>query len=313
MTQSLIISFCAVFPLFLIISLGCILKKARVIEDAAIPSINKLLFNVLFPCLIFCCTYGAKFKGTNNAELAAFIAGIALFFWIGTIPFAKKISRESKTQGAIVTGICRTNFVVISLPVLANLFGDDISSYIAFPTFALLIINNIVSVVILELFRQGDTDIKVLIRNLIKSPLIISTLLGIICSILNLSIPEVIHSTIKLIGDTAVPLALLLIGASMQYSTLSANKKLLFICNFGKLILLPGIGGLVGYLMGFTGADMVIVVTFLAAPIPSTSYTMAMELDSDVVLTRDCVFLSTSLCMITFFLWIFLLKALQVF
>ena len=177
----------------------------------------------------------------------------------------------------------------------------------------MLIINNIVSVVILELFRQGDTDIKVLIRNLIKSPLIISTLLGIICSILNLSIPEVIHSTIKLIGDTAVPLALLLIGASMQYSTLSANKKLLFICNFGKLILLPGIGGLVGYLMEFTGADMVIVVTFLAAPIPSTSYTMAMELDSDVVLTRDCVFLSTALCMITFFLWIFLLKALQVF
>ena len=91
MTQSLIISFCAVFPLFVIISLGCILKKARVIEDAAIPSINKLLFNVLFPCLIFCCTYGAKFKGTNNAELAAFIAGIALFFWIGAIPYAEPI------------------------------------------------------------------------------------------------------------------------------------------------------------------------------------------------------------------------------
>lgn len=313
MLQNFTISFYAIFPLFLLILLGNILKKMQIIERNIVPELNKLLFNVLFPCLIFCSTYGADFESQKNIKLAIYIAGIAIFFWFATIPFAKKISKNNRTQGAIVTCINRTNFVVISLPVLVNLFGEKINSYIAFPIFALLLVNNIVSVIILELFRQNEISFMKIGRDIIKNPLIIATVSGAFFMIFGLAIPQVLYTTINSIGNTAVPLALLLLGASIELSTFRTNRSLLFICLFGKLILIPAAGAIAGYIIGFRDVDIVVIVTFLAAPIATTSYTMAMQLNSDEDLTRDCVFLSTSLCIISFFIWIFLLKMLQLF
>ena len=51
--KELLVSFEIVVPIFLLIALGYFLKRIKLMSDDIITALNKLVFNVFFPVMIF--------------------------------------------------------------------------------------------------------------------------------------------------------------------------------------------------------------------------------------------------------------------
>ena len=75
-----------------------------------------------------------------------------------------------------------------------------------------------------------------------------------------------------------------------------------------RLILFPLGVIIAGILLGFRDAELAILLTMSGSPVAVSSYTMAQQMGGDDKLAGQLVVLSSILCIVTMFLWIFTLK-----
>lgn len=313
MLQNLIIAFEAVAPMFLTIAVGYGIKKMGMLDSSSIKQINKVLFKVLFPCLVFCSLYGESVEEAFDAKLIGYSMGIALLLWLLTIPFVMKIEKSNRSRGAMIQAINRSNFLVVGFPVVNNICGNESSAAAAATIIGMLLLSNIMSVTVLEVFRGSKPNPIHILKEIFMNPIIIATMIGVIFMLLRLNLPYVIESTVLSLNRIATPLALLAMGASIDFKSVGKRKRNLLICLTGKLVVVPGIVAVVGMILGFRGTAFVTLLAFFSAAPTTTSFTMADQMDSDSDLARDCVVFGSALVAFTMFCWIFIFKSLGIF
>jgi predicted permease len=169
---------------------------------------------------------------------------------------------------------------------------------------------NVIAVLTLEVFRGSKPNVKDILKNLAKNPILIGAVSGVIAILTGLKLPLALETPINMLGEAASPLAILLLGASFNFDTVKGERRNLIICLCGRLIVFPAVGLIGGALMGFTGVKLLTLVAIFASPSAVTSFTMAQQMDSDYELAGNCVIFSSILSCFTMFLWIFALKSL---
>jgi len=313
MFQNFIVAFEAVVPMFLTISSGYCVKAAKILDQKCIKQINKLLFKILFPCVVICSLYGASVREAFDSKLISYSISIAVFMWIITIPIVKKLEKNDQSRGAMIQAINRSNFLVVGFPIVSNICGKENIASATLTIVGMLLVNNIMSVIILEIFRGGRPKPLHVIKEILINPIIIATFAGAFFMIAEIKLPYVIEATLNSVSDAATPLALIILGASLDLGTVGERKRNLLICIVGKLIVVPAIVTFLGMFMGFRGVSFVTLLAFFAASPTTTSYTMADQMNSDSELARDSVIFSTALVAFTMFCWILLFKSIGMF
>lgn len=76
---------------------------------------------------------------------------------------------------------------------------------------------NITAVVILELFRGGKVPVFVLIKNILKNPMIRGALMGFIFHMLGIKLPLSVEGPIKQFANLTTPLALFVLGGTAAF------------------------------------------------------------------------------------------------
>ena len=206
----------------------------------------------------------------------------------------------------MIQAIYRSNFIIMGAPLIANLFNTDKIPLTALLLAVVVPFYNVSSVIILEIFRGNDISAKKIFSGIAHNPLLRGALLGLILSILHITLPTVIEKPISEIAKAASPLALIILGASFQpVSKLSGGYQKLIICILGKLILVPAFGLGAAWLLGYRGMELAILIAVFGTPTAVSSYAMAQQMESDDTLTSNCIVFSSGLACITFFFWIF--------
>lgn len=313
MLDNLLMSFGAVFPMFLIIIAGYAVNKKNMIDAHAIKQVNRLLFNIAFPCTVFNSLYGASFDLSSDGKFIIFCWIVACIGWVITCPIVIKLEKINKRRGAMVQAINRTNYLVIGLPILQRICGDSDLAFVTVTMSGLILISNVASVVVMEIFRGGKPDAAHLVGAIIKNPVIVMTIVGIVTMITRVTVPASIESAIHSVGVAATPIALLMIGASIDFKHMGDRMKDVMICVVGKLIVLPAIVAIIGIAMGFRGVEFVALLILFGPSPTTTSYTVADQMGSDGDLARDCVVIASALVAFTMFIWIFLFRSLGMF
>ena len=160
-------------------------------------------------------------------------------------------------------------------------------------------------------FRIGEDGELKLLKQVIKNPLIIATLLGIIFIILKINIPKPIYKTLSDISKIATPLAFIVLGAELEFGNMVKNIKYLISANILRLIGNPLITVGVGKLVGFQGIELVALLSMSACPTAVASYTMAKEMNADGDLAGEIVATTSMLSIFTIFCWVLILKNLE--
>ncbi|MEG1255785.1 AEC family transporter [Clostridium sp.] len=308
--ENLILSLNVVLPLFLIMALGYSLKVAKLYDDNTLKTMNSVTFKTFLPLLLFYNIYKTDLQGALNPKLISFalVSILIVFAVVSTvIPLLEK---DNKKRGVLIQGIFRSNFVIFGLPVASSIFGDDKIGVVAILIAVVVPLFNMLSVVILEVFRGGKINVKQIIKGVITNPLIIASAIGISFLLLGIKLPTTIEKSVSEIAKIATPLSLILLGGSFHFTQVKTNLKCTIIGVVGKLILVPGILMPISIWAGFRDVELLSLMLIFASPTAISSFTMSQKMDGDYDLAAQIVVFTSAFCILTVFLWIFILKQL---
>ena len=306
--ENLILSFNIVLPIFLILSLGYILKKLKILDELTTKNMNSVNFKVFLPLLLFYNVYKTDLSVVFNPKLLIFsIISVILVFLLLFI-IIPLLEKDNRKRGVIIQGIFRSNFVIFGVPVCEALFGQNATGVASMLIAVVVPLFNFLAVICLEIYRGGNINFKKIIKGIITNPLIIASIIGLFFIYFKIKLPAPIEKTINDISKIATPLAFILLGSSFTFSAFSVYIKQLSITLLGKLIIVPGIVLYIAALLGFRNIELTCLLSVFASPTAVSSYTMAEQMDGDSILAGQIVVLTSIISIITVFLWIFILK-----
>nr|WP_300094872.1 AEC family transporter [Sedimentibacter sp.] len=311
--ENLIFSLNVVAPIFLLMCVGAFLKKVKIFDDEFLVKANTFAFQVLFPVLLFNNIYKSKVSGEVNIKLIIFAIAV-VFIIIGITLFAvPKFEKDNKNRGIIIQGLYRSNFVLFGVSLSKNIFGDAGLAAVTTLVAIIIPIYNFMAVIILDMFSNDKSDIKKNIISIVKNPLIIGSVLGIIVSALGIKLPVFIENTIGDMADMATPLALMALGGDIEISNIRKNLNYISVVTIGKLLVIPAVVIVIAYVFGFRGPELGALFSMVAPSVAVSSYTMAQQYDCNYELAGQLVFVSTMFSPFTIFIFIFVLKTVGVF
>ena len=309
--ENLILSFKVVAPLIVLMLLGAFMLRVHIFDDATVKKMNTAVFKVFLPALIFYNIYNSSIDDIKDIRAALYASIVLMSAFAVSSVLICLIEKDPRKRGVMVQGMCRSNFVIFGVPLCVSLCGEQILGKISVAVTIIIPVINILSVVVLEVFRGTKPSFKKILKGIITNPLTIASLLGMLALVSGIKLGSVLTNALGDISKIATPLALVLLGASIDIKKVRGNLRHLFITVFGKLVAVPFIGIFIAALMGMRNGDLALLIAALAAPTAVSSYPMALSMDGDGELAAQIVAFGTVLCIATVFLWVFVLKQLS--
>lgn len=313
MLSNFIVAVGAVFPIFVLITIGLIVKHAHLLTREELVHLNRLVFRVFFFFMLFSNIYKADFVDAFDPRLMLF-GGIAVtLLFLGGLAFSCLFEPLNKRRGAMTQAIFRSNFVILGIPIIVNIFGEDAALVPTMMIAVIIPLYNIYAVLALEIFRGGTFRLLPILRGVLKNPMIDGMILGFLCRLLPFPLPDPLVRPLMQVGAATTPLALIILGASFQRGGISESRRDLWACVFLRLVGAPALVLTAAALLGFRGIEFVTLLAIFATPCAVASYAMAQQMGSDAALAGNAVVFTSALSCVSVFGWIFLTKMLGLF
>lgn len=283
-------------PVAALIALGNILRRRRFLDEKFWEAAERLVFFVLFPCLLF--------NKTANADMADVAVGpmaSVLLAAIVATAFATVLAQSlSDTRGpgfaAVFQGAIQQN-AYIGFAVASGLLGlaGDVRAAIAAAVMVPLV--NAMSIVLLARLgksrakkKPGWTTVPVAV---LTNPLIIALALGWIVNGLDWGAPPLIDGITAILGQGSLPLALLCVGAGLRLREVRHAGRPVFVSAGLKLVVLPAAAFVACLAVGLEGAEAVVAVLFAALPSSATAYMLSRRMGGDSTLLAGIITVET--------------------
>lgn len=310
--ENFILSIEIVLPLFLVMAVGYLCKSLKVITEEFARQVNGLVFRVFLPVLLCKNIYQSSLESLMNPGVFIFAAIGILAMFFALLFLIPKIEPDRRKCSAIIQALFRSNYAYFGIPLVQAIFPDMDTSVASLLVVIVVPMFNVLAVVDLELFRGGKADPKQIIIKIATNPLILGSLAGLVILLTGLKIPAILQKPIDDLSKIATPLALFLLGASIDFSKTGAHLKQLSICVLGKLVVCPLIMVTIAALLGMRNVELASVLIIFGAPTAVNSAIMAQQMGSDGDLATEAVVFTTAFSAITVFLFVFCMKTLGV-
>jgi predicted permease len=305
----LIVAANVVLPLVALIGIGYLTQSLGLISQSAYAQMNKLVFLVLLPCMLFSNIYGTPIEDIVNIRLLIYGVGSVVAIFLYSIWIAKALTGDSKKRGVALQGLYRSNFVLYGFPIVQSVYGNSTGAT-ALLIAAIVPVFNILAVIALEMFRSGKIQLKSILLNILKNPLIIATLLAIMFSAFRVRLPRVVEKSLSDLTLSATPVALIILGGTFQKHSLRENRRLLSAIALFKLLISPAIFLGIAAALGFRGVELLTLVSLFGAPAAVSSFSMAQQMGGDGDLAAQNILITTVASVFTIFMWVSLFSAL---
>lgn len=309
--ENFLISVRCVTPVLLTICLGMWVRVQKLVPDELYGQLSILSFHFLLPFQVFHNIYAAKLEGVFSVQLLLYLeGGTILWFLINYVVFSK-VESDRRTRGAYIQNAFRSNIAVVGVSLAQSVMGASGVALMSIMIAVVVPTYNILAVITLETCRGGKAKLGETGKMILKNPLIGASVLGIVCLILELRLPQPVEQTVKNVGTAGSVMTLVSLGASLYLKGTRRNMGRILFCNVYRLLIAPLI--LVGgaCFLGFRGDALCVILLCAGSPTATTAYTMALACDSDHELTAQIVATSSLLFCFTMIFWIFTLKQLR--
>ncbi|MCC4275096.1 AEC family transporter [Marinomonas communis] len=296
-------------PIFLVLIVGVILERIGMINDNFVEVASKLVFNVTMPALIFISiTQNSKDPGAHLPlllySLVATVLGYLVLEWV----VGKTVANKSD-RGIVVQGAFRSNMAIIGLAYCLNAYGNDALAIASIYIGGVMVLYNVLAVITINRSMNAQKSVKDSLKAIAKNPLIIAIVVAFAASQVNLTLPDVVTQAGNYFARMTLPLALLCAGASLRFNALKKDISPAMISTIGKLVFMPFLLTLGGYLWGFRGMELGILFLLSSSPSASAGYIMARAMNGNAVLAANIIVLTTIFSLLTTSLGVTLLGA----
>ena len=310
--DNIIVSFNVIAPVFFLMVLGYLLVNYTSLADRQLTKqANAIVFKIFLPCMLFYNVYqsdiGAEIQG--RIKLCIWAAGGLIILFILLCLIVPKVVKQENQQGVVIQGIFRSNYVIFGVAVVQNMYGSKSTTTAAILSAILVPMYNFLAVVALSIFgEKRETDWKKIIMDIIKNPLILSSMLGVVLSLLGIRLPTAVDTTVQDLAKLSTPIAFMILGGDLDFSKVKGNLKLSSVVLTIKLVILPLIMIPMVVMMGYKDADLLSALLAYQTPVAVSSYIMAQQAGADGQLAGQLVVFSSVLSIFSLFVTIFILR-----
>ena len=291
-------------PSFLMVILGGLVRKR--LSENAWQGLDKLNFEILFPTLLFVAASGRPIALSQVASIAPLPWGIlvaGLLFGYLARPFGPE--RFLDFAGCWQTA-WRFN-TALGFVAIGALSGGDAAIFAVVVGMGVPMANVFA---VSGLSRDGQLGILGTLKRVALNPFLIASLGGVVVALTGVQIPGPVLAPLEMLAQAAIPVALISIGATMNWGALARLDRFTGILNGTKLMILPALVCVVALAAGASGPLVQVLIVFAALPTASAAHVLAAGFGADRKLVATLIAQTTLLSAATLPVWILIAQTL---
>ncbi len=280
-------------PVFALIFLGAALQAGSFFSENFLKEMNQFIYKISLPCLVFYKLIERPISNGLFSTTSILAIGLTLFSILGTWLIASRFSKN-EDKAPFAQGCYRSNYAIIGLVLASEFFGQAGLREATILLSLTVPLYNLAAVFLLERYSEKPIKLGLFIISFLKSPITLACFLGLGFSVMELSIPSPLLTSIQFLSQVTLPLALISIGSKLLTGPSligTSNKALL--CVFIKLIIMPFLFVLAGLIIQVPPLQLGILFLLGASPTSVASYVMTQSYGANDMLIGRVVVLST--------------------
>ncbi len=298
-----------ILTLFLLIGVGYVARRT-LLASQSLVALNSFVFYIAVPVLLFLSAYRLPLESLlQPGYIGAFLLATVLtglLAIVGARLWFETRSPEQHVMRAVNSTFA--NFAYMGIPLISTLLGEQAHG----PMICMILIGNLFIIggaqIAIEVMRREGNGVsavlKTLDRSLLRSPVFLATVAGVLASWLALPLPTVLTRALEIMAPSAIPVALFCLGAGLQFAALKHCKLEMVWLIVVKLLFQPLITLGVFLLFGMDDPNWLLATVLLTAlPTGALAHVVALRYDVSEQETSLCVVLSTLLSALTVALW----------
>ena len=269
-------------PFFALVLCGYLAARRHVLPESAIPGLNAYVLYFALPCMLF--RFGAGtpiFDLLNPVVLGVYLAAALLIvLFTIAVTLSDRVHLKDAAFGALVAAFPNTGFM--GVPLLVALLGNAAAGPVICSILADLFVTSSLCIALAQAHGAAGQGSRAAaaraLRGALSNPLPWSIALGAVFSVMQFKLPGPAETVVRMLADSASPVALFTIGAVLWRAGQHAHTRtpvadylpVALIKLFVHPLLVFGLGA--GALaLGAPLSKFQLVVLTLAAALPSAS------------------------------------------
>jgi len=282
----------ALWPLFALIVGGYALRRVDFPGEAFWPAAERLNYYILFPALLFSSLLNAPLDNPALPRLAlAVLLGLGLA-WLGLLLGRRLCGWSAGRFGALSQGMLRFN-TYLGLAAVGSLFSQEGLGLAALLLAIMVPTVNLLSV--WALTAERGVSVRTLLMLMIKNPLILACLAGILVNLIGLGLPGGSSRLLGLLAAASLPLGLLCVGAALRPRELRGEVPALGWNCLARLLGMPLLAYAVARGLQLPALESSVLILFFALPTAPSAYVLTRQLGGDSHLMAGLITLQTLL------------------
>ncbi len=294
--------FLKTLPFFALIGLGFWAGKTRFFTEEATAYLTKFVFYFALSAMLFRFAANLSLSEVFNGKLiAGYLWATAFVYGIATmVAFIRRLNIETAAIEAQCAVIGNVGF--LGIPMLVLLLGPDAAGPVMLVLAVDLIVFSSLIVILITGGRDGRMSLgifRTISVGLIKNPMIVSIVLGLLWSSFSLPIPAPMNDFLAILGGAATPGALFAIGASLASKSAERIEVAAWL-TFCKLVLHPAfVAVAVLFIFPIDAYSAAVVISAAALPVAGNVYILAQHYGVAPHRVSAAILLSTAVSIVT--------------
>lgn len=287
--------------LFLMILIGCYLRKKDIVDEAGKRCLTDLVVNVIIPCnIIKSCLM--SFEGNIFVTCGRILAAGAILqlLFMGLNHFL--FNRYPDTRKKVLqygTLVCNSGF--LGYPVAEGVYG---SLGLFYASVFLIPLRMVMWSVGTSYFMASHMSRRQVLKKVLTHPCLIGVYIGILIMVTQVRLPGFLTMTIKYIGNCNAAITMFIIGTILaDVPLLTIFNRDSFLYSVLRLLLLPALAWGVSAVLHLDTVATGIAVLMTGMPAGATTAIFAARYGSDAPFATRLTVLSTLLSMFTILFW----------
>lgn len=302
-----------ILPVFAVIVTGWVVGYTGYLSRQLSDALIHFAYNIAMPALLIVTIAQEPGRSLINWRfLVAFGGGSLLCFILvfGTMSIRGSRSLASRTMDGMAASMTNTGFV--ALPVLQAIYGPRAVLPAAIATVFVAVVMFPLAVVLLEVGQRSVDGTRkspiTTIKHVVLNPLVISTLIGMLLSIMGLHMPRPVATYLGIFADALTPCALFAIGLGLSVDGLRVNIGQASLLSTVKLVVMPLI--VYGLCLSLELDPLYTIAAVICAAVPTakTVYILAGEYHCEEMMVASTISLTTLASVLSLVIWLYALS-----
>ncbi|MES2900255.1 MAG: AEC family transporter [Pseudomonadota bacterium] len=283
-------------PLILLAAAGCLLARINWLKEGWHHGLAEITSKFLLPAFLFTGAY-------KNGLPASVSWQIMAAFYVPMVALFAVAAWGLRRQPGSALAASYSNNVFVGIPVLVAAFGET-SLQFAYPIIAFHTLLNF----LLYFLAQGGAHIGRALLSALTHPIVVSLMAGLAMNLLNRAVPTPIAKALGMLAATALPCALLALGASLAKLKLQSAAAGAGVAAV-KLLVLPAAVLACASALAIPAAALPVLVLMSACPVGVNAGTLVQAEGKDPGVVNSAILLSSVACIVTIPMWLWIVGA----